>query len=249
MSIWRISFLSILLVGSLALPAPATTLYDMWDYMVNDHASSSYLTGTHDLRTFYRDNDKILLIKNRRGYPFEVFFLFGNQINLKYESGGYFNPNDGLWYNNFSKDNFRYYDDLPGFRWTPRYVESGKLYGRGSMWEYYDNQDTFPGQWRKRICGGYIRPVHKTSVSVGGDLGSRTDVIELNFYGSTVDENNKEKYFYDREYGLILWQFIKDGQVTSSSFFNRVVPGTFTEEGRWPFVTGHGFPVFPGCSS
>lgn len=184
--------------------AMAVQWFDMWDWMIHDYWQTEHLDGTHNMSNRVSSPTSYNMITFYGCYEVkEVGYPTYNDICLKYESRG---PRDMRIYN------------AGAFRWCYRHVYSGSIGNTGPFDECY----VLNCQKACRLHGnGYnFRVVFRPQKWIGGNLGY-LDVLELNVYiCGGWDENNKEKYYYNKTFGMVRWENISGGRVTNSSTFN-----------------------------
>jgi hypothetical protein len=266
----KMRVLSLLALLALCVNSYAADI-DLWDYMFSDYGTTEGLTdGIAKFRTYVDpvESNKGIIIKDRRdcfggdkGMPGEVFFTYGDNIYISYESGGHLvEVSPGIWAWGSqgvgwceAGDSFRFYETA-GAVWCPRYVTPGTYFEIPGYWEFYDNSPTYSdgSKHKKRMSPGIGYVYKPSSVNLGGWLGVRNDVVVVRRYLGSYYENSGapdfskyEDYYYDEEYGFVKWTYTEDGG--ASTVLNSIEIGTWPLWIRW-IQTYQNFTTITGSS-
>lgn len=234
--------------------------YDMWDWMTHDRYLTHYMDSYYDVTVEESGIGHPLQSVKRSSVPNELMYVkFGNNS----ESIEIFNLIDGsdiyMSYEGLGGSDYRYYG-FKNFKWTPRFVAHGETF-------YIDEAVDFSRQCYVTDCApasmdiiGYpCRILYKSSfigITDKDGVLSTQDVIELTTFWDTdgnitesgISSDGKryvfEKYFYAKNYGLVLWEKWKESsaddgqmQLIESQVFDIEVPGNLNGFAPcWPTI-------------
>jgi hypothetical protein len=145
-------------------------------------------------------------------------------ICMRFETGAYDPFFGGGWDDPYTCRKW----DAADYRVFPRYVTNGQEFHTTTFTQkYYDAGCNFVQQ---TSFGFICKVVFKPAMQFYGDIGTR-DAIELNTYWKgdpdEIDDQNKEVYYYVKEFGLVKYVNVENGVAINTVWFNQRVYWTF----------------------